>query len=63
MAGPWLKYRGHLDNISENMLTGAINYFNDLPNKVKNQLKNIYSTVPDTQRDYKGSRSRYYCCW
>ena len=53
MAGPWLKYRGHLDNISENMLTGAINYFNDLPNKVKNQLKNIYSTVPDTQRAYK----------
>ena len=42
MAGPWLKYRGHLDNISDNMLTGAINYFNNLPNKVKNHLKNKY---------------------
>ena len=53
MAGPWLKYRGHLDNISDNMLTGAINYFNDLPNKVKNHLKNKYCSVPKTQRDYK----------
>ena len=53
MAGPWLKYRGHLDNISENMLTGAINFFNDTPNKVKNHLQNIYAPVPETQRAYK----------
>ena len=53
MAGPWLKYRGHLDNISDNMLTGAINYFNDLPNKVKNHLINKYCSVPETQRNYK----------
>ena len=53
MAGPWLKYRGHLDNISDNMLTGAVNYFNDEVNSVKNQLSGNYGTVPDVQRDYK----------
>ena len=53
MAGPWLKYRGHLDNISNNMLTGAVNYFNDDVNSVKNQLSGNYGTVPDVQRDYK----------
>ncbi len=53
MAGPWLKYRGHLDNISNNLLTGAVNYFNDETNKVKNQLTSEYGTVPDVQRDYK----------
>ena len=53
MAGPWLKYRGHLDNISNNMLTGAVNYFNDEVNSVKNQLSGNYGTVPDVQRDYK----------
>ena len=52
MAGPWLKYRGHLDNISDNMLTGAINYFNGEANLV-NQLNNIYGPVPEVQRDYK----------
>ncbi len=53
MAGPWLKYRGHLDNISDNMLTGAINYFNGEANLVKNQLNNKYGPVPEVQRDYK----------
>ncbi len=53
MAGPWLKYRGHLDNISNNLLTGAINYFNGEANKVKNQLTGEYAAVPDVQRAYK----------
>jgi len=55
MAGPWLKYRGHLDNISDNMLTGAINFFNGKPNSVKNHLNNLYEPVPVTQRAYKSS--------
>jgi len=55
MAGPWLRYRGHLDNISENMLIGAINYFNDTTNKVKNQLTAEYAAVPATQRAYKAA--------
>ncbi len=53
MAGPWLKYRGHLDNISNNLLTGAINYFNDTANKVKNQFTGEYAGVPEVQRQYK----------
>ncbi|MCF6332956.1 MAG: aconitate hydratase [Draconibacterium sp.] len=53
MAGPWLRYRGHLDNISNNMLIGAVNAFNSEINKVKNQLTGEYSTVPLVQRDYK----------
>jgi aconitate hydratase len=53
MAGPWLKYRGHLDNISNNMLIGAVNYFNEATNSVKNQLTGEYAEVPATQRDYK----------
>ena len=56
MAGPWLKFRGHLDHISENMLTGAVNYFNDRTNNVKNQKTGEYGSVPFTQRDYKTSR-------
>jgi aconitate hydratase len=52
-AGPWLKYRGHLDNISNNMLTGAVNAFNGKTNEVKNRLTGAYSPVPDTQRAYK----------
>ena len=56
MAGPWLKFRGHLDHISENMLTGAVNYFNDRTNNVKNQKTGEYDSVPSTQRDYKTSR-------
>ncbi len=53
MAGPWLKYRGHLDNISNNMLIGAINAYNMEPNKVKNQLTGAYGEVPATARVYK----------
>ena len=53
MAGPWLKYRGHLDNISDNMLTGAINYFNNKANSVKNHITQEYGSVPMTQRLYK----------
>jgi len=53
MAGPWLKFRGHLDNISNNMLIGAVNIFNEKTNCVKNQLTGEYGPVPDTQRAYK----------
>jgi aconitate hydratase, mitochondrial len=53
MAGPWLKFRGHLDNISNNMLIGAINAFNMETNTVKNQLTGAYGEVPAVQRDYK----------
>ena len=53
MAGPWLKYRGHLDNISNNMLIGAVNYFNDKTDNVKNQLSGNYDSVPKVQRAYK----------
>jgi len=53
MAGPWLKYRGHLDNISNNLLIGAINIDNSEANKVKNQLTGQYGGVPETARDYK----------
>lgn len=55
MAGPWLKYRGHLDNISNNLLTGAVNYFNDKTNEVKNQINGEYGAVPATQRAYKAA--------
>ena len=55
MAGPWLKFRGHLDNISNNMLIGAVNYFNEKTDSVKNQLTGEYDTVPNTQRAYKAS--------
>ncbi len=53
MAGPWLKYRGHLDNISNNMLIGAVNAFNNETNNVKFQLTGEYGPVPDTARKYK----------
>jgi aconitate hydratase len=55
MAGPWLKFRGHLDNISNNMLIGAINAFNDKANSVKNQLNGTYDEVPKVQRMYKAA--------
>ena len=55
MAGPWLRYRGHLDNISNNTLTGAINAFNQETDKVKNQITGEYGTVPDVQRAYKAA--------
>ncbi len=53
MAGPWLQFRGHLDNISDNMLIGAANYFNDKTNMVKNQMSGEYGSVPTVQRAYK----------
>ncbi len=53
MAGPWLRFRGHLDNISNNMLIGAENAFNGKTNFVKNQLTGNYGEVPFVQRDYK----------
>src|SRR5688500_1049545 len=55
MAGPWLKFRGHLDNISNNMLIGAINFFNEKTDNVKNQLTGEYGPVPATQRAYKAA--------
>ncbi len=55
MAGPWLKFRGHLDNISNNMLIGAINYYNEKADSVKNQLTGEYGAVPATQRAYKAA--------
>ncbi|UZT96106.1 aconitate hydratase [Chryseobacterium fluminis] len=55
MAGPWLKYRGHLDNISNNMLIGAVNAFNMETNKVKNVLTAEYGEVPAVQRAYKAA--------
>ncbi|HQQ94829.1 MAG TPA: aconitate hydratase [Bacteroidia bacterium] len=53
MAGPWLKYRGHLDNISNNLLIGAVNFFNEKTDSVKNQLTGNYESVPKVQRQYK----------
>ncbi|MDA0176176.1 aconitate hydratase [Mesoflavibacter profundi] len=53
MAGPWLRFRGHLDNISNNCLIGAVNAYNKKTNFVKNQLTGEYGGVPDTQREYK----------
>ena len=56
MAGPWLRFRGHLDNISNNTLTGAVNAFNMETNSVKNQLTGEYGEVPAVQREYKTAR-------
>jgi aconitate hydratase len=53
MAGPWLKYRGHLDNISNNLLIGALNFFNEQTNSVKNQISQRYEAVPTVARHYK----------
>ena len=55
MAGPWLQYRGHLDNISNNMLIGAVNAFTEETNNVKNQLTGEYDEVPKVQRAYKAA--------
>ncbi|CEN41906.1 aconitate hydratase [Capnocytophaga cynodegmi] len=55
MAGPWLRFRGHLDNISNNMLIGALNAFNSKTNSVKNQLTAAYGEVPTVQRQYKAN--------
>lgn len=56
MAGPWLRFRGHLDNISNNMLIGAVNAFNQKTNSVKNQLTGTYDAVPAVARAYKAAR-------
>ncbi len=56
MAGPWLRYRGHLDNISNNCLIGAVNAFNKKTNLIKNQLDSEYGSVPDIQRQYKKNK-------
>ncbi len=53
MAGPWLRYRGHLENISQNLLIGAVNYFNEKTNSVKNQLTGEYVKVPDAAKAYR----------
>ncbi|RLD91034.1 MAG: aconitate hydratase [Bacteroidetes bacterium] len=53
MAGPWLRFRGHLENISQNMLIGGVNYFNDKTNYVKNQLTGEYGPVPATAQAYR----------
>jgi aconitate hydratase len=55
MAGPWLKYRGHLDNISENLLIGAVNLFNEQTNSVKNLLTGEYVSVPASAKTYRSS--------
>lgn len=55
MAGPWLKFRGHLDNISNNMLIGAVNFFNEKTDAVKNALTGEYGPVPATARAYKAA--------
>ena len=55
MAGPWLKFRGHLDNISNNMLIGAINFYNEKTDTVKSQLTGEYGPVPATARAYKAA--------
>ncbi|KAG2176458.1 hypothetical protein INT43_005698 [Umbelopsis isabellina] len=59
MAGPWLKYRGHLDNISNNMLIGAVNAENNEVNSVKNAFTGAYDAVPATARDYKARGVRW----
>ncbi len=56
MAGPWLKYRGHLDNISNNLFIGAVNYFNNKMNSVKNHLTGNYDEVPKVAREYKANK-------
>jgi len=55
MAGPWLKYRGHIDNISNNMLIGAENFFNAKTNSVKNHITGNYDEVPNAARAYKAA--------
>ena len=55
MAGPWLFYRGHLDNISNNLLTGATNFFNGQINSIKNQINEKYEEVPSVARHYKSA--------
>ena len=60
-AGPWLKFRGHLENISNNMLIGAVNSENDEVNKVKNQDSGAHDTVPEVSYKYIGSIPTLMC--
>ncbi|GMT45345.1 MAG: aconitate hydratase [bacterium] len=53
MAGPWLRFRGHLENISQNMLIGGVNYFNEKTNSVKDQLDGVYKAVPEAAQHYR----------
>ncbi|HDO27164.1 MAG TPA: aconitate hydratase [Bacteroidetes bacterium] len=53
MAGPWLRFRGHLENISQNLLIGAVNYFNGETNKVKDQVDGRYKAVPEAAKSYR----------
>lgn len=55
MAGPWLRFRGHLDNISNNCLIGAVNAFGKKTNFIKNQMTGEFGGVPDTAREYKAA--------
>lgn len=55
MAGPWLKFRGHLENISDNMLIGAVNFFGEATNAVRNQLSGAITSVPEAAKAYKNS--------
>lgn len=57
MAGPWLRYRGHLENIAQNTLTGAVNYFNEKTNSVLNQISGQYVPVPEAAKDYRDAGS------
>jgi aconitate hydratase len=59
MAGPWLKYRGHLENISNNMYIGAVNIENNDTNNVRNQLTNEFGTVPETAKQYKNKKIKW----
>ena len=59
MAGPWLKFRGHLDNISNNLFIGAINIENDTANKIQNKVTKEWGSVPDTARAYKAAGIRW----
>lgn len=61
-AGPWLKFRGHLDNISNNLLIGAVNIENDAVNKIRNLLTGEFGGVPDVARYYKVKASFLYIC-
>ena len=63
MAGPWLRFRGHLDNIANNTLIGAINAFGKKTNFVKNQLTGEYAGVPDVQRAYKEGWNLFCGSW
>ena len=62
MAGPWLKYRGHLDNISNNMLIGALNAENNAVNSIYNRVTGKFGPVPATARDYK-AKGAQRACW